>query len=74
MSTQDHSVEQDSVKAITLMIGSVFMMSTMDTAIKQLVEHFSSMQVVFLRCVFSAVLFAIWIFFKNRKLTASDRF
>ncbi|MFT5141300.1 MAG: hypothetical protein ACI9CB_002973, partial [Rhodothermales bacterium] len=32
MSLQDHSVEQDSVQAITLMIGSVFMMSTMDLA------------------------------------------
>ncbi|MFT5140937.1 MAG: drug/metabolite transporter (DMT)-like permease [Lysobacterales bacterium] len=74
MSLQDHSVEQDSVQAITLMIGSVFMMSTMDLAIKQLVEHYPSIQVVFFRCAFSAPVFAAWILFTNRSLFRPRRF
>ncbi len=74
MSQQDHSVEQDPIKAIILMTAAVFMMSTMDLAIKQLVDHYPSIQVVFLRCVFSAPLFAIWIFFRNRSLFKPKRF
>jgi drug/metabolite transporter (DMT)-like permease len=65
---QDHSVEQDPVRAILLMTGGVFMMSVMDLAIKQLVEHYPTMQVVFLRCAFSAPLFAAWILIQNRTL------
>ena len=64
----DHSVEQDTVRAILLMLGCVFMFSTMDLSLKQLVEHYPSMQVVFLRCALSAPLFALWIAFTNRRL------
>ena len=74
MSQSDHSVEQDSVKAITLMTGAVLMMSIMDVAIKQLVEHYPSIQVVFLRCVLSAPLFASWILLRNRSLFRPNRF
>lgn len=71
---KDHSVKQDSVRAIGLMIGAVFMLATMDLAIKQLVEHYSSMQVVVLRCVLSAPLFAVWILITDRSLFRPHRF
>ena len=74
MALQDHSVKQDPVKAITLMIAAVFMMSTMDLAIKQLVEHYSSIQVVFLRCAVSAPVFGLWILSTNRSLFRPRRF
>jgi len=64
----DHSVEQDSVHAILLMLGAVFLFSTMDLSLKQLVEYYPSMQVVFLRCALSAPLIALWILFTNRRL------
>lgn len=70
----DHSVEQDTVRAILLMLGGVFMFSTMDLALKQLVAHYPSMQVVFLRCALSAPLFALWIGFANRRLFKPRRF
>jgi len=50
------------------------MMSVMDAAIKQLVEHYSSIQVAFLRCAMSAPLFAAWILLANRKLFRPRRF
>jgi drug/metabolite transporter (DMT)-like permease len=68
LSHADHSVEQDTIRAIGLMVGSVFMMSTMDVAIKQLVASYASIQVVFLRCLFSAPLFALWMLLSNRSL------
>jgi len=43
------------------MLVSVFFMSTMDVVIKILVEHYSSFQVVFLRCIMSFPLYAVWI-------------
>jgi drug/metabolite transporter (DMT)-like permease len=61
-------VEQHSGKAIWLMLGSVFFMSTMDAAIKILVADFHSFQVVFFRCLMSFPLFALWIFFQDRSL------
>jgi drug/metabolite transporter (DMT)-like permease len=54
-------VRQHSIQAIGFMLVSVFFMSTMDVAIKILVEHYSSFQVVFLRCALSFPLFAAWI-------------
>ncbi len=56
------------------MTVAVFMMSTMDLAMKQLVAHYSSIQVVFLRCAFSAPLFAIWILSSNPSLFRPRRF
>lgn len=49
-----NAVEQDSMKAIGMMSLAVFLLSAMDLALKQLVEHYPSMQVVFLRCITSA--------------------
>ena len=60
-----NAVEQDSMKAIALMTGAVFLLSAMDVAIKQLVEHYPSMQVVFIRCLVSAPLFAGWMLARN---------
>jgi hypothetical protein len=37
-----------------MMSLAVFLLSAMDLALKQLVEHYPSMQVVFLRCITSA--------------------
>lgn len=54
-------VRQHAVQAISLMLVSVFFMSTMDVVIKILVEHYSSFQVVFLRCAMSLPIFAAWI-------------
>ena len=59
-------VKQHSVQAIALMLVSVFFMSTMDVVIKILVEHYSSFQVVFLRCAMSFPLFAGWILIRDR--------
>jgi len=44
----------------------VFMLSTMDIALKQLVEHYSSMQVVFLRGSLSAPLLAAYMLVWDR--------
>ena len=65
--TSQNAVEQDSMKAIAMMSMAVVMLSAMDLGLKQLVEHYSSMQVVFLRCVMSAPLLALWMLFRNRK-------
>lgn len=54
-------VEQHPVQAILLMLAGVFFLSTMDVVIKMLVEHYSSFQVVFLRCLLSLPFFAAWI-------------
>lgn len=74
MKLQDHSVRQDPVLAIILMTISVFMMSVMDLAIKQLVEFYPTMQVVFLRSIFSAPIFAAWIFIRNPSLIIPRHF
>jgi drug/metabolite transporter (DMT)-like permease len=62
-----NAVEQDSMKAIGMMSLAVFLLSAMDLALKQLVEHYPSMQVVFLRCVTSAPLLATLMLARNRK-------
>lgn len=62
-----NAVEQDSLKAIGMMSLAVFLLSAMDLALKQLVEHYPSMQVVFFRCMASAPLFAIWMLARDRK-------
>jgi drug/metabolite transporter (DMT)-like permease len=56
-----HAVEQDSIKAIGLMTVGVSLLAAMDLSIKQLVEHYPSMQVVFIRGISSAPLLAIWM-------------
>lgn len=65
--TQDQVPEQHPMHAIGLMMGAIFLLSTMDVAIKLLVEHYPSMQVVFFRCVVSAPVFALWIIFTEPK-------
>ena len=62
-----NAVEQDSIKAIGMMSLAVFLLSAMDLALKQLVEHYPSMQVVFLRCITSAPLLASWMLVRDRK-------
>jgi len=64
--TLPHAVDQDTMKAIAMMSAAVFLLSAMDLGLKQLVEHYSSMQVVFLRCVTSAPLMAFWILARQR--------
>jgi len=64
--TSIHAVEQDTMKAIGMMSLGVCFLSAMDLALKQLVEHYPSMQVVFLRCITSAPLLAAWILIRNR--------
>jgi drug/metabolite transporter (DMT)-like permease len=56
-------LKQQPVQAIALMLLATFFMSTMDVVFKLLVEHYSSFQVVFLRCLMSLPLFAVWILF-----------
>lgn len=58
--------KEQPLKAISLMLIAAFMFSTMDVAIKLLVEDYASMQVVFFRCLMSAPLFAIWILATGR--------
>ena len=43
------------------MLASVFFMSVMDVVFKMLVEHYSTFQVVFLRCLMSLPFFVSWI-------------
>ena len=59
-------VEQHSMQAIGLMLAAVFFMSTMDVAFKMLVEDLHSFQVVFFRCMMSALLFAAWMLIRDR--------
>jgi len=54
------------MKAIGMMCVGVFFLSSMDLALKQLVVHYPSMQVVFLRCITSAPLLATWMLIRNR--------
>ena len=65
--TNVNAVEQDSIKAIAMMSAAVILLSAMDLGLKQLVEHYSTMQVVFFRCAMSAPLLALWMLFRNRK-------
>ena len=65
--TNAYAVEQDTMKAIGMMSLAVAFLSVMDLAIKQLVEHYPSMQVVFLRCITSAPLLGFWMLLRNRK-------
>ena len=60
-------IQQHPVQAIGLMMIAVLMLSTMDVMLKLLVEHYNSLQVVFLRCAVSAPIFFIWILLKNRQ-------
>ncbi len=61
-------VPQNAVHAVAWMVWGVFLLSTMDVAIKQLVEFYPSLQVAVLRCAMSAPLFALWIVIMNRRL------
>ena len=65
-STTPNAVEQDTIKAIGMMTLAICLLSAMDLALKQLVEHYPSMQVVFLRCITSAPLLATWMLIRNR--------
>jgi drug/metabolite transporter (DMT)-like permease len=65
-STTNHALEQDHVKAIALMTLATFLLSTMDVGLKHLVEHYPSFQVVFLRCIASAPVFATWMLIRDR--------
>ena len=62
-----NSVEQDALKAIGMMTLGVCLLSAMDLALKQLVEHYPSMQVVFLRGLTSAPLLAVWILLRKNE-------
>lgn len=68
MSSGKHAVTQDSIRAIIFMLMAIFLLATMDVSIKRLVESYPSMQVVFLRCLFSAPWFALWILMRDRRL------
>lgn len=59
-------VEQDSMKAIGMMSLGICLLSVMDLAFKQLVEHYPSMQVVFLRCLTSAPFMGAWMLLRSR--------
>jgi drug/metabolite transporter (DMT)-like permease len=61
-------VQQNAAHAVAWMLWGVFLLSTMDVAIKQLVAFYPSLQVAVLRCVISAPLFALWIVLMNRRL------
>ena len=65
--TPINGVKQDTMKAIAMMSAAAFLLSTMDLALKQLVEHYSSMQVVFLRSMTSAPFLAAWMALRDRK-------
>jgi len=49
------------------MLAAVFMFSSMDVAMKILVESYSSFQVVFFRCAMSAPIFVVWILATGRQ-------
>jgi drug/metabolite transporter (DMT)-like permease len=61
-------VQQNALHAVVWMLWGVFLLSTMDVAIKQLVAFYPSLQVAVLRCAISAPLFALWIVIMNRRL------
>ncbi len=62
-----NALEQNTMKAIAMMSLAVCLLSAMDLGLKQLVQHYSSMQVVFLRCLSSAPLLALWMLARNRQ-------
>ncbi len=62
------TLQQHPLQAIGLMMGAVFMLSSMDVAIKLLVEHYGRFQVVLLRSIVSIPLFAGWILLRDRTL------
>jgi drug/metabolite transporter (DMT)-like permease len=62
------AVPQNALHAVAWMLWGVFLLSTMDVAIKVLVTHYPSLQVAVLRCAISAPLFALWIVVMNRRL------
>jgi drug/metabolite transporter (DMT)-like permease len=64
---------QNSLHAVGWMLWAVFLLSTMDVAIKQLVEHYPSLQVAVVRCAVSAPLLALWIALQNRRLFRTRR-
>lgn len=68
-----HPVPQNAVHAIGWMLWAIFLLATMDVAIKQLVEHYPSLQVAVLRCAVSAPLFAVWIAVQNPRLFRTRR-
>lgn len=49
-----------------MMLGSVFLFSTMDVVLKMLVENYGSFQVVFFRCAMAMPFFLVWIIATNR--------
>jgi len=49
-----------------MMLASVFLFSTMDVALKMLVESYGSMQVTFFRCATALPLFLLWILVTDR--------
>lgn len=63
--TSSNALEQDPLKAIGLMTLGVCLLSAMDLALKQLVEHYPSMQVVFIRGMSSAPLLAMWMLLRK---------
>jgi len=66
-SDSSNAVEQNTMKAIGMMSMAVFMLSAMDLALKHLVEHYPSMQVVFLRGVTSVSLLAVYMLIWDRR-------
>ncbi len=61
-------VAQNTLHAVGWMMWAVFLLATMDVAIKQLVAFYPSLQVAFLRCAMSAPLFAVWMGVMDRRL------
>jgi len=50
------------------MLVAVFLMSTMDVALKSLVADYGTMQVVFFRCAMSMPVFLVWMLARDRSL------
>jgi drug/metabolite transporter (DMT)-like permease len=69
----EHAVPQNTLHAVAWMLWAVFLLATMDAAIKQLVAHYPSLQVAVLRCVISAPLFALWIAIQSPRLFRTKR-
>jgi len=61
-----HPLRQHSLQAIGMMLVSVFLFSTMDVALKMLVESYGSMQVTFFRCATALPFFLVWIVATDR--------
>jgi len=59
-------IQQHPVKAIGMMLASVFLFSSMDVVLKMLVADYGSLQVVFFRCAMSMPPFLIWILLTGR--------